>query len=140
MEDMGIGAGLGAIGLWSFIAVVIVAGIWDGIRKREAQHETLRRMIESGQPIDQALMDKLLGGSKRLDLDLKVSGLIVLFVAPGLALLGWFISRQSAEWLLPMLGVSALVGCVSIGLLVASKVIGRSYREDDASAPNHPMA
>ncbi len=134
----GIGAGLGAIGLWSFIAAIIVAGIWDGIRKREAQHETLRRMIESGQPIDQALMDKLLGGSKRLDRDLKVAGLIVLFVAPGLALLGWFVSLLSAEWLLPMLGVSALVGCVSIGLLVASKVIGRSYREDDASAHNQP--
>ncbi len=138
MEDMGLGAGLGAIGLWGFIAAIVVAGIWDGIRKREAQHETLRRMIESGQPIDQALMDKLLGGDKRLDRDLKVAGLIVLFVAPGLALLGWFISLLSPEALFPMLGVSALVGCVSIGLLVASTVIGRSYREDDASAPNQP--
>ena len=138
MEDISLGAGLGAIGLWSFIAAIVVAGIWDGIRKRDAQHETLRRMIESGQPIDQALMDKLLGGNKRIDRDLKVAGLIVLFVAPGLALLGWFISLISAEALLPMLGVSALVGCVSIGLLVASKAIGRSYREDDASAPNQP--
>ena len=69
-----------------------------------------------------------------------MAGLIVLFVAPGLALLGWFISLQAAEWLLPMLGVSALVGCVSIGLLVASKFMERAYREDEASAPDHPMA
>ena len=136
----GIGVGLAAMAFWGFLSAVVVGGIWDGIRKREAQHETLRRMIESGQPIDQALMDKLLGGSKRLDRDLKVGGLIVVFVAPGLALLGWLVSMLSADWLFPMLGVSALVGCVGIGLLVASQVVGRSYREDDASAPHHPVA
>ena len=42
------------------------------------QHETLRRVIESGQPIDQTLMDRLLGGEKRVDRDLKVAGLIVM--------------------------------------------------------------
>ena len=136
----GIGVGLAAMAFWSFLAAIIVAGIWDGIRKREAQHETLRRMIESGQPIEQALMDKLLGGGKRLDRDLKVGGLIVVFVAPGLALLGWFVSLLSGGWLFPMLGVSALVGCVGIGLLVASKVVERSYREEQASVPNHPVA
>ena len=136
----GIGLGLAAMAFWAFLAAVVVGGIWDGIRKREAQHETLRRMIESGKDIDQALMDQLLGGSKRLDRDLKVGGLIVVCIAPGLALLGWLISLLSAGWLFPMLGVSALVGCVGIGLLVASYAVGRSYQENDASAPNHPMA
>lgn len=123
-----------------FLAAVVVAGIWESSRKREVQHETLRRMIESGQAIDPALMDKLLGGSRRLDRDLKAAGLIVLFVAPGLALLGWFVSLQAAKWLLPMLGVAALVACISIGLLVAAKFLGRSYREDNGSAPGHSMA
>ncbi len=126
------------------MAAIVVAGIWDSIRKREAQHETLRRMIESGQPIDQTLMDKLLslsgGGSKSLERDLKVSGLIVLFVAPGLALLGWFIGLQSEQALLPLLGVSALLGCISIGFLVASNVVGRWDREADASAPHQSEA
>ena len=138
MGDIGIG--LAAVAFWAFLSACVVGGIWDGIRKREAQHETLRRMIDSGQPIDQALMDKLLGGNKRLDRDLKVAGLIVIFVAPGLALLGWLISLLSAEWLFPLLGVAALVGCVGIGLLVASYVVGHSYREGDASAPHPPMA
>ncbi len=144
MQDLGIGAGLGALGFWGFVAAIVVAGIWDSIRKREAQHETLRRMIESGQPIDQPLMDKLLslsgGGSKSLERDLKVSGLIVLSVAPGLALLGWFIGLQSEQVLLPMLGVSALLGCISIGFLVASNVVGRWDREADASAPHQSEA
>jgi hypothetical protein len=136
----GIGLGLGALGFWSFIAVCVIAGIWDGIRKREAQHETLRHMIESDQVIDQALMESLLGGYKRLDRDLRTWGLILLFVAPGLALLGWFISLQWAEWLLPMLGVAALVGCVSIGLLVAAKVVELSDKEENTPPLRHPTA
>ena len=139
MENMGLGAGLAAMAFWVFIAAVVVAGIWDGSRRRETQHETLRRMLESDKPIDQELMDKILGSNDRLDLDLKVAGLITLFVAPGLAILGWFLSLLNAKVLLPLLGVSALVGLVSIGLLVASKSIERSYREDKASAPGNRL-
>ena len=139
MENIGLGAGLAALAFWGFIAAVVVAGIWDGSRKRETQHETLRRMLESDKPIDQELMDKILGSNERLDLDLKVAGLITLFIAPGWSSLGLFLSLLNAKVLLPLLGVSALVGLVSIGLLVASKSIERSYREDKASAPGNRL-
>jgi hypothetical protein len=126
---MALGGGLGTLGFWIFITAVvvvpIVTGIWYSIRMREAQHETLRRMAESGQPLDQALMDQLLGVNKHLDRDLKVAGLIVLFIAPGLALLGWLVSLLSPPWLFPTLGAAALVACVGIGLLVASKFVER---------------
>jgi len=126
MQAMGMGAGLAAIGFWGFIAAVVVAGIWYGIREREAQHETLRRMLDSGKPVDQALMDRLLGGNKRLGRDMKTAGVIVLFAAPGLAALGWCISWLSAAWLFPMIGVAALAAFVGIGLLVAARIIERS--------------
>ena len=98
MEEIGLGAGLTALAFWGFLAAVVVAGTvasyWDGIRKREAQHETVRRLIESGQPIDQAAVDKLLSlseaGSKRYDQDFKLTGLWMLPVAPG-----WRYSRFS---------------------------------------------
>ena len=60
MEMEGLARGLEAFGLFLFLAAVSVGGIWNRVRKREAQHETLRRMIEKGQDVDQALMDKLL--------------------------------------------------------------------------------
>jgi|TARA_B100000315_G_C14285408_1_gene454970 thymidine phosphorylase len=130
---MEIGAGLAALAFWGFIAAVVVAYYWDNIRKREAQHETLRRMLESGQALDRELMDKLLastdGGSKNLGRDLKVAGLITLFVAPGIALLGWFIGQVSATVLPILLGVAGLVAFISIGLLVTAVVIERLYRE-----------
>lgn len=130
---MDLGLGLAAMAFWAFIAACVVGGIWDSIRKREAQHETLRRMIESGQDVDQALMDKLLGTAKQVDRDLKIGGLIVVCVAPGLAALGIFVSQQNPDALFPLLGVAALVACVGIGLLVASYVVGRSYREGTAA-------
>ncbi len=128
-----LGAGLGALAFWGFIAAVVVAGIWYSIREREAQHETMRRIIESGQKIDQALVDKILRGDRQPDRDLRIAGLIVIFVAPGLAILGWFVSLLSPPWLYPMMGVSVLVAFVGIGLLVAAKAAERARRDDDTA-------
>ena len=126
MENMGIGAGLAAIGFWGFIAVVAVASIWDNNRKREAKHETLRRMVEGGKDLDRELMDKLLavdGGSKDLSRDLRMSGHIMMFLAPGLAVLGIFLAQLADAALMPLLGVAVLIGFISAGLLYAAKSI-----------------
>jgi hypothetical protein len=66
--------------------------------------------------------------------------LIVLCTAPGLAVLGWFISFVAEEALLPLLGVATLVAFVGVGLLVASRAAERSYRENDPSAIHRNMA
>ncbi len=124
--------GLAAFGFWMFIAAAAVAGIWDGVRKREAEHETLRRMIEAGKQPDPALIDKLLGHKKEPARDLKVGGLITIFVAPGLALMGWLISFTAEDAFYPLLGVALLVACVGIGLLTASRFLERANREDAA--------
>ena len=135
MAGMTVGAGLAALGFWIFIAAITVTAIWVGARKRDAQHETLRRMIEGGQPIDPQLVNALLSqGGRRLERDLQAAGLVALFTAPGVAVLGWFIGQGSPQWLFPMLGVAVLIGCVGLGLLVASIVAGRRHRDDDGSA------
>ena len=135
MEDLTTGAGLGALGFWLFIAAIVAVGVWDNIRKRDAQHETLRRIIESGQSIDEELTDKLLtltGGSKTLERDMWVSGLIVLSIAPGLAVFGWVMSLVVEEELLPiMLAVSALLVFLGAGFLVVARLIRRWHREND---------
>ncbi len=126
-------AGLGAMAFWLFLAAVVVAGIWYSVRERESRQETLRRVVESGQHLDQELIDKILaasGDTKYLHRDLKVAGLIVISAAPGLAVLGWFLARLSDKVLPALLGVSFLVGFVGIGLLVAAKVAER-WRHGD---------
>jgi len=119
-------SGLGALGFWLFISAVVVAGIWYAIRDREAQHATLRSMIENGQTADAALLEGLLsngGGAGGLDRHLMMYGLIILFLAIGLALFGLILSLQAAIWLYPLLGASVLTACAAIGLIAASKVV-----------------
>ncbi len=138
MENLTTGAGLGALGFWLFIAAIVAVGVWDNIRKRDAQHETLRRIIESGQSIDEELTDKLLaltGGSKTLEKDMWVSGLIILSIAPGLAVFGWVMSLVVAEELLPiMLAVSALLVSLGAGFLVVARLIRRWHQDNDVPA------
>jgi hypothetical protein len=124
--------GLAAFGFWMFVAAASVAGIWDGVRKREAEHETLRRMIEAGKQPDPAMIDKLLGHKKEPARDLKVAGLITIFAAPGLAIMGWFIGFVSEEAFYPLLGVALLVGFVGAGLLIAARFLERANRDDSA--------
>ncbi len=111
MENLGVGAGLAALAFWGFVAAIVVAGIWDNIRKREAQHETVRRIIESGQQLDQDVIDKLLllsdsGGNKRHDQDLKLTGLWLLPISVGLAVFALILGSARPEALAPILGLS----------------------------------
>ena len=141
MQGFSLGAGLAALAFWGFIASVVVAGIWYDIRKREAQHETVRRLVESGQPINQELMDKLLvlsdGKSKRLDRDFKITGLIMLPAAVGLALFGLILGTQFPQSQLPLLGSAALVACIGLGFLGVSKIVERWYSSDEESASDY---
>lgn len=130
----GLGTGLSALAFWSFVAVAVVAGVWGNIRKREIYHETLRQIMDSSKQVDQELMHQLLteGGeeSTRLVRHLKIYGLVTLFTAPGIALLGWFISLLAVQALFPLIGVAALMVCAGVGLLVAAKVVSNDTMED----------
>ncbi|MDA4846000.1 hypothetical protein [Hoeflea poritis] len=141
MQDMGLnglGTGLAAFGFWMFIAAIVIAGMWYDIARKRSQNEILRRLIASGQKIDQDMLGKLFsattGGGERLQRELMVYGLVTLFVAPGIALLAWFLSLQYPPALYPVLGAAVLVGFIAIGLIVASKVAGRMPGEG-ASGP-----
>lgn len=128
--ESGIAAGLGALGFWLFIGSIVVAGIWYDARKKQAQQETLRHLIDSGQNLDDATIDKVMGASDRVDRDLKVAGLITLFIAPGLLILAFAIGMIATEAFWPIMGAAALVGFISAGLLVASKVASRWYEDN----------
>ena len=127
MTGLGLGAGLAAMGFWLFIGAAAVAGIWSEIREKEAKQRTLQKLIENEDKINADTMEKFLrlseGSKEDLDRSLKVGGIILMFVSPGLALLGWLISLQSPNALFPLLGVALLVLCISLGLLLAAKFV-----------------
>ena len=126
-------AGLAALGFWIFLAVAVVANVLAASRRRESQQETLRRVVESGQQLDVAVIDRMLGasgGNERPDRDLKVAGIIVMFVAPGLSVFGWFLGRFNDKIFEVMIGIGLLVLIVGIGLYVAGMMSQRWQRQD----------
>jgi len=137
VENIGFGAGLASLAFWGFLSVAVIAGIWESIRKRDAQHETVRRMIESGQPLNQELLDKLVivssGDRKRLDRDFKIAALYVLPTAVGMAAFGLVMGVQYPKIVGPLLGVAALLGCLGTGFWMASKLVARWYVDDESS-------
>jgi hypothetical protein len=124
----GLGFGLAAFAFWGFIASCVVGGIWYAIREKEAQHETLRRIIESGKDVDAEVIDQVMNEGGKSEQDLKVGGYITMSVAPGLALLGFVlkIAADNDKVFTILLGVSGLVFFVSIGLLAAARVMERA--------------
>jgi len=138
MGDPGLGAGLAALAFWGFIAAVVVGGMWYSIREREAQHETIRRLIESGQPINQELIDRLeiLGGGagNRPDRDFRITALWISPVAVGMAAMALFLGYAFPETLFPLLGVAALLACLGAGFWIASKIAARWYGGNGSGA------
>lgn len=132
MDELGIGAGLGALAFWGFIAAVVLGSYWDAIRKRETQHETIRRAIESGQQLDDEMLAKLTAlnssGSGRVDRDFKVTALWILPVAAGMVVFAFFLGFIEPQARTVMLGVAGLLAVLGIGFFVAAKYTERWYQ------------
>lgn len=137
MEELGLGVGLAALAFWGFVAAVSVAGIWNGIRKRDAQHETIRRLVESGQPLDQQLMEKLSLTSDQPDShpdqDFYITALWLLPVSVGLFFFALILGAAVPDAKAPLLGVSALTACLGIGWLIAAKIAARWYKDGSSA-------
>jgi hypothetical protein len=134
---MGSMGDLSGFGFWMFITAVVVGSMWCKARKRETQQDTLRRLVESGKDIDEAVLEKILAVSNKdnsnkdnsNDQELTTAGLIVLFASPGLYVLGYFMQGLNEKLLTVLTGVAGLVAFVGIGLLVAGQVAKRWYTD-----------
>ncbi len=125
MAEVGLGAGLGAMGFWLFIGIAVCAGVWNAARKREAQHETLRSIIVNEKNLDPDMIEKLMNladdeddSPEDLATGLTVAGYIILALAPGLMILGWFVGALG-----PLTGVAGLLACLGAGFLFAAKKV-----------------
>jgi len=53
------------LGFWGFVAAVVVAAFWFLIRSQQMRNQLILKMLESGRPIDQETLDKLLSPTRR---------------------------------------------------------------------------
>lgn len=86
------------IAMFAFLAVAAVAGIVADYKKRQIVLEPLRAAIERGQPLDPAVVERLMAREPREDamnpLHLKVGGIITTAAGIGVAVL----SYSSRRW------------------------------------------
>ena len=62
-----------------------------------------------------------------------MTGVILLPVSVGLAILGKVLGMQFPDTYLPLMGVAGLVACIGIGFFIAAAVAKRWYTEDENS-------
>lgn len=131
MGDWGIG--ITGVAFWAFVAVMVVAETWAKAKKDSADRELLQKLIESGKPIDQSLLDQVLGNKEEhSDRGLRTAGIIVLSLAPGFVIFGIILGYNDRD-LHPMIGIGGLMACLGAGLLIAASIARKSREKDTKS-------
>jgi hypothetical protein len=60
-------SGLGALGFWLFLAILVVAIVWAIVRKAQIRQDALIRIVESGQKLDKEIIEKIFSVTPRKD-------------------------------------------------------------------------
>jgi hypothetical protein len=140
---------LGALGFWIFAAVVVVALIWSGARKKAEKHETLRRIVEKTGTIDEEKLKELFTEPPSVEQKpgsgyraLRIGGTIVMFIGAGVftffsIVAGLTVLRGEAlpdvENIAPLFAVGIGIAFVGYGLFFASR-----FAEPPADVRNGP--
>lgn len=135
MHPFSLSGAIVAVAFWAFLAVSAIAGMRYDFRKRQLAMESLRAAIEHGQPLEPAVVEKLLARHSDSEADrpqdlgpyLHIGGIITMAAGIGVLIAAFLVGLQFPVVRLPMLAVGALVVCVGAGLWIAARAIGR-YR------------
>jgi len=130
MQDFTIGAGIASLAFWGFIAAVVLGGIWYDIRRRAEQQKTIRSIVESGQQLDQKMLESILATEKadpiKTSKDMKLAAIIIFFVGVGMVIFGILVGMQDQRALFPMMGIGGLMFAIGAGLWLASQFIAKN--------------
>ena len=58
-------SGLGALGFWLFLAILVVAIVWAIVRKAQIRQDALIRIVESGQDLDKEIIEQIFSVTPR---------------------------------------------------------------------------
>jgi hypothetical protein len=121
------------VAFWAFLAIAAVGGMISDYKRRRLELEPLRAAIERGQPIDPALLERLLTprsdeGKPLEPLYLRIGGIMTIAAGAGIALMSVFIRALSSQAFLPLIGGGLLVVCVGVGLVIAASAVEQHRR------------
>ncbi|HEX4388569.1 MAG TPA: hypothetical protein VH109_08080 [Steroidobacteraceae bacterium] len=127
-----------AIAFWIFCGVCAVAGIVGDYKKRQAALEPLRAAIEKGQQLDPAVVERLMSAERRgaNPEGLMIAGVITLSAGVGVAVFAFLIDHVAAVAFYPVFGGGVIAFCVGAGLVIASRLVGRSAGRQGKPGPD----
>jgi hypothetical protein len=105
------------------IAAIVIIPKWYRTNERREMQKTLRAAIDKGQTLPPELVDALSKDSVRPPAtaarDLR-TGIILLAVSVGIALMGYGISFEEMDALYPFAGFAAIPGTIGLAFIVLS--------------------
>jgi hypothetical protein len=138
--SFGFGPYILGVAFWIFVGAVAIAGMIADHQKRRLNVDLLRTLIEKGQPLDPALVAKLISPEtldERTDpMDLRLGGIITTASGVGVFLMAYFISRLAPGALYPMLAGGTAAICVGIGLLIGAKAMADARERERLNKSN----
>ncbi len=116
-----------AVAFWAGLAAIICTWIITAAARRKHVLETIRAAIEHGQPLDAQTVKLLLGTPSRARerRDLRVQAYVWLALGAGFAV--WALVGFDRVHTV-ILGLSAVIASVGVGLIAASRL---GFRDDD---------
>ncbi len=130
MHDSPFSPTTGAVAYWVFIGVVaVVAMLSPYLRQREVQ-KTLRKMIEAGQTLDPATLERLQARPNRTPEGIICRGLIITTLGPGLWVLAFCIGLERGRPLFVLYGVGAAIAMIGLVLMTFGIWLRRERRND----------
>jgi hypothetical protein len=124
------------VAVFVFLTISAVAGMISAYKKRRLEMETLRAVVERGQPLDPALIERLLGKEKYEyeqqsppePLGFRIGGIVTTATGIGIALLAYFLFVVAPFAFYPVVGLGILVVCIGISLLICASVVERDRK------------
>jgi hypothetical protein len=131
---VGNGAYLVGVAFWVFVGAVAIASIIADHKNRRLGVDLLHAMIEKGQPLDPALVEKVMSqqaADQRTDpMDLKLGGIIVTGAGIGLLPMAYCIGKLAPIAVYPIVGSGVITIFVGVALLVGAKVIADGHERE----------
>jgi hypothetical protein len=121
---------------WLFGVIVVLSGVISDSRRRRHALEVIKLAIEKGQPLDPALVEKLLGRRRSLSMipnSLVVTGILCISGGIGVILFGFCLGDFKA--ILPVAGMGMIVILTGIGMLISAGYVRRNQQNKPTQDP-----
>jgi len=128
-----------AIAFWAFVAIAAVTGIVADYKKRQAALAPLHAAIERGQPLDPALVERLMTPERDNGIEpiyLRIGGIITACLGVGVVILAFLLMQIAPVALYPVLGGGALLLSLGAGLMLSARAV-ESSRQAAGDKPHN---